>query len=118
MSSEELFQGYSEYLVDDQLIDRFYNDEEIIIPPDEVDETWYPNQYLLLISNANPKKSCLARFEGAQMPLKKIIHDKILDWKIRSRNKEQAFAIDMLLNPKTRNYSIDRKLIEFRNHFP
>ena len=101
-SSGELYQGFIEYLADDQLIDRFYNNEEILFAKDEIPASWCPNQYLLMISNANPKKTCLARFEGAQSPLKKIIHDRIPDWKINSRNKEQAFAIDLLLDPKIR----------------
>ena len=99
-SSEELYQGYSEFLIDDQLIDRFYNGDDIVIPKDEAPEVWYPNQYLLMISSSNPKKSCLARFESHQTPLKKIYNDKVPDWKIIARNKEQAFAIDMLLDPK------------------
>tara|TARA_Y100000296_G_C5157606_1_gene250019 strand:- start:305 stop:1642 length:1338 start_codon:yes stop_codon:yes gene_type:complete len=105
-SSDELYQGFSEFLVDDQLIDRFYADEVIIIPKDEVSEIWYPNQYLLMISNANPKKTCLARFESHQAPIKKIIYERIHDWKINSRNKEQAFAIDMLLDPKIKLVSL------------
>ena len=60
-SSDELYQGFVEYLVDDQLIDQFYNDEEIFFSKDEVPEAWCANQYLMLISNANPKKTCLAR---------------------------------------------------------
>jgi PhoH-like ATPase len=99
-SSEELYQGYSEFLIDDQLIDRFYNGDDIVIPKDEAPTIWYPNQYLLMISSSNPKKSCLARFESHQTPLKKIYNDKVPDWKIIARNKEQAFAIDMLLDPK------------------
>ena len=99
-SSEELYQGFSEFLVDEQLIDRFYSEEEVIIPEDEAPGPWYPNQYLLLISNSNPKKSALACFESYEMPLKKVIHNRLPDWKINSRNKEQAFAIDMLLDPK------------------
>jgi PhoH-like ATPase len=105
-SSEELFQGFSEVLVDDQFIDRFYDGEELYITVDETDEAWYPNQYLLLISNANPKKTAIARFTTHQMPLKKIIHDRIPDWKINSRNKEQAFAIDMLMDPSIKLISL------------
>ena len=30
-SSDQLYRGYAEFLVDDQLIDRFYNNEDIII---------------------------------------------------------------------------------------
>jgi len=105
-SSEELFQGFSDILVDDQFIDRFYEGEELYIASDEVKEEWHPNQYLLLISNSNPKKSCLARFNNHHSPLKKIIHDKIPDWKINARNKEQAFAIDMLMNPNIKLVSL------------
>tara|TARA_Y100000310_G_scaffold109892_1_gene108345 strand:- start:5155 stop:6492 length:1338 start_codon:yes stop_codon:yes gene_type:complete len=99
-SSDQLYEGFSEYLIDDQIIDRFYAGEEITIPEDEVSEIWYPNQYLLMISNSNSKKTALARFETHQTPLKKTIYEKMPDWKVSSRNKEQAFAIDMLLDPK------------------
>ena len=100
ISSDQLYEGFSEFLTDDQIIDRFYAGDEIIVSEDEAPEVWYPNQYLLMISNSNPKKSALARFESHEMPLKKTIHDKVPDWKVSSRNKEQAFAIDMLLDPK------------------
>tara|TARA_R110000824_G_scaffold80365_2_gene202084 strand:+ start:4565 stop:5902 length:1338 start_codon:yes stop_codon:yes gene_type:complete len=105
-SSEELFQGFSEFLVDDQFVDRFYEGEELIIGVDETPEEWYENQYLLLISNSNPKKSCIARFVNHHTPLKKIIHDKVPDWKINARNKEQAFAIDMLMDPNIKLVSL------------
>jgi len=55
---------------------------------------------------ANPKKTCLARFEDSQSPLKKIIHTSIPDWNIKPRNKEQSFAIDMLLDPSIRLVSL------------
>ena len=105
-SSEELFQGFSEFLVDDQFVDRFYEGEELFIGADETPEKWFENQYLLLISNSNPKKSCIARFVNHHTPLKKIIHDKVPDWKINARNKEQAFAIDMLMDPNIKLVSL------------
>jgi len=105
-SSEELFQGFLEVLVDDQFVDRFYEGEELYISADEAKETWYPNQYLLLISNSNPKKSCIARFINHHSPLKRIVYDRIADWKINSRNKEQAFAIDMLMDPNIKLVSL------------
>jgi len=98
-SSEYLYKGFITHLVDDQLIDRFYAGDEIYIDRDEVKGIWNPNQYLMLVSNANEKKTSLARFESHFQPLKKIIYDKLSDWKINSRNKEQAFAIDLLMDP-------------------
>ncbi len=105
-SSEELYEGFTVYSVDDQIIDRFYGDEPIMIARDEVDEDWMPNQYLLLVSNANDKKSALARFKDHFQPLQKVVHDKLPDWRITARNKEQAFAIDLLMDPSVKVVSL------------
>jgi|TARA_Y100000310_G_scaffold112746_1_gene111251 PhoH-like ATPase len=105
-TSEELFQGFVEHLVDDAVIDRFYGGEPILIAQDELEEVWYPNQYVMMVSNANPKKSALARFYGHHIPLKKVVHTNIPDWKINSRNKEQAFAIDLLMDPTVKVISL------------
>ena len=59
-----------------------------------------------MVSNANEKKTCIARFHTHFQPLKKIVNDKIPDWKISSRNKEQAFAIDLLLNDDVKVVSL------------
>jgi len=105
-SSDELYQGFVEHLVDDAVIDRFYEGGDILIEKDETEERWHPNQYVMMVSNASPKKTALARFYGHQTPLKKIVHNSIPDWKINSRNKEQAFAIDLLMDPKVKIVSL------------
>jgi PhoH-like ATPase len=105
-SSEELYQGFVQHLVDDAVIDRFYADEDILIAEDELEELWHPNQYIMMVSNAHPKKSALARFFGHHIPLKKVVYNGIPDWKINSRNKEQAFAIDLLMDPKVKIVSL------------
>ena len=105
-SSDELYQGFVEHLVDDAVIDRFYNGDEILIGADEIDCPWQPNQYVMMVSNATPKKTSLARFYAHHIPLKKVIHTVIPDWKIKSRNKEQAFAIDLLMDPKVKIISL------------
>ena len=105
-SSDELYQGFVEYLVDDAVIDRFYDGETIMIDEDEIGGHWYPNQYIMMISNSNPKKTALARFHAHHRPLQKIGRDKIPDWKINARNKEQSFAIDLLLDPSVKLVSL------------
>jgi len=105
-SSSELYQGFIEYLVDDAVVDRFYNGDDILIEADEIESEWHPNQYVMMVSNAHPKKSALARFDGHHTPLKKVIHSSIPDWKINSRNKEQAFAIDLLMDPRVKIISL------------
>tara|TARA_Y100001963_G_scaffold159309_1_gene262466 strand:+ start:409 stop:1743 length:1335 start_codon:yes stop_codon:yes gene_type:complete len=101
-SSEELYNGFVIHSVDEQIIDRYYSGDEILIHEDEVDKLWHPNQYVMMVSNSNEKKSALARFDGHHSPLRNVIHKKIPDWNIASRNKEQAFAIDLLMDPSVK----------------
>jgi PhoH-like ATPase len=105
-SSDQLYNGFVEHLVDDQVIDRFYDGEEILIEEDEVESLWYPNEFVMMVSNANEKKTALARFQSHHTPLKNIIHDKLPDWNISSRNKEQAFAMDLLMDPNIKIVSL------------
>ena len=98
-SSSQLYAGFITHLVDDAIIDDFYEGAEVIISEEEIEEDWFPNQYLMLVSNANPKKTALARFVSHHIPLRRVIQDKIPDWNIKAKNKEQSFAIDLLLDP-------------------
>ena len=79
---------------------------EEVLSEDEVDEIMHPNQYVMMVSNANEKKTALARFQSHHTPLKNIIHDKLPDWNISSRNKEQAFAMDLLMDPNIKIVSL------------
>ena len=106
INSDELYNGFVIQPVDEQIIDRYYVGEDITILEDEVDETWCPNQYVMLISNSNEKKSALARFINHHTPLQKVVNKNIADWNIDARNKEQAFAIDLLLNPEIKIVSL------------
>ena len=105
-SSDHLYSGFTEHLVDDQVVDRFYDGEDILIEEDEIKDVWHPNQFIMMVSNASEKKTALARFNGHHTPLKKIVHDKLPDWKINSRNKEQAFAMDLLMDPNVKIVSL------------
>ena len=105
-SSEELYQGFTTHVVDDEIIDRMYAGDEIYIPKEEAKTAWHPNEFVMLVSNANQKKSALARFEDHNKPLRRLIHTEIPDWRIKSRNKEQSFAIDLLLDPRVKVVSL------------
>ena len=104
-SSDDLYNGFVVVPFDDEVIDRYYSGDEIFID-DETEEALYANQYIMMVSNANEKKSALARFKAPYEPLKNIVHKSLPDWKIDARNKEQAFAIDMLMNPEIKVISL------------
>ena len=93
-----LYTGMGTFLVDEQIIDRFYLEEDVFIDKDE--GHFYPNQYVMLISNSNDKKSALAKFRNYFSPLEKPLLLKSGVWDLKARNKEQTFAIDLLMDPK------------------
>jgi len=106
-SSDDLYTGFTIQSVDEQVIDRFYiGEEDIFISEEETEIQMFPNQYVMMVSNANEKKSALAKFESHHVPLKKVVHKNLPDWNIDARNKEQAFAIDMLMNPDIKIISL------------
>ena len=93
----ELYTGFRQHLVDDQVVDQFYEGEKIYLDDENIN--FYPNEYIMLVSNANEKKSALARFDSGQIPLKRITDSKEAIWGCKPRNKEQTFALDLLLDP-------------------
>ena len=93
---DDIYAGFVNQLVDEQVIDRFYNNEEVILD-DETSEL-YDNQFLMLVSNSNPKKTALARLRSVKKPLRTIVEYKQGIWGVHPRNKEQTFAIDLLMD--------------------
>ena len=53
----------------------------------------------MLVSNSNEKKTALARFVNYSTPLQRIPQKKDGIWGVQAKNKEQAFALDLLMNP-------------------
>ena len=93
--TSHMYTGFIQHLVDEPVIDRFYAGEEIYI--EESDLKLCPNQFVLLVSNQNEKKTALARFFSYMKPLKRINgqHKQGL-WGVKPRNKEQVFALELL----------------------
>ena len=92
----DLYTGFVKHLVDDQTVDQFYDGKDVFIEKDQIE--LYPNQYVMLVSNANEKKAALSRFKEYSKPLFRVFDGKGWDWVITPRNKEQSFALDLLLD--------------------
>jgi len=96
--AEQLYRGFRTHLIDDQIIDQFYNGDPVFLEKEEI--KLYPNEYLMLVSNANEKKTALARFYNYSKTLKRINGEfKKGVWGVKPRNKEQSFALDLLMDP-------------------
>lgn len=92
----DLYTGFVQHLVDDQIIDQFYEGKDVFVEEDQI--KLYPNEYVMLVSNANEKKTALSRFKDYSKPLFRVFDGKGWDWVITPRNKEQSFALDLLLD--------------------
>lgn len=97
--TEQIYTGFKKHLVDDQTIDQLYNGEPIYL--DEENIKLFPNQFLMLVSSSNEKKTALAKYQNSTKPLKRINGEfKKGIWGVRPKNKEQAFALELLMNPE------------------
>ena len=101
----ELYSGFVEHLVDEQMVDQFYSGESVFIDKEEK-KGLLPNQFVMLVSSGNEKKTALCRFMAYGIPLRKIQEHKRGLWGVRARNKEQAFALDLLMDPKVQIVSL------------
>jgi len=92
--SENIFEGYTTILVDDQTIDRFYEKQSVYLE----NKGLFPNQYVMMVSSSNEKKTALGRYISEAMPLRQLLKSNKI-WGIKPRNKEQQFLMDALMDP-------------------
>ena len=96
-NSEKIFTGFATIAVDDQIVDNFYEKKDVYLDSSLL----YPNQYVMMVSNANEKKSALGRYTNKNAPIEQIAQKKKQSvWGIKARNKEQSFLLDALMDPK------------------
>jgi len=94
VSIEELYPGNREVTVEPGTIDALFAEGGVTV---DLDGGLYPNEYVLLKDEAGGK-SALGRNDkasGKVVGVKKL-RDGV--WGIRPRNKEQHYALDLLLN--------------------
>ena len=91
---DELFCGYREIRVPAQVVDGFFQQEDITL----VEQELFPNEFVLLIDEGNEKHTGI----GRALDNKKLVHlNSNFDsaWNTRSRSKEQRMAYELLLEP-------------------
>ena len=94
----KLYTGTHDLLIDDEIIDRFYQGEEIHLDKQQ-SKGLYANQFVKLISSSNEKKTALSRFTHEQEHLSQVKQLKNPIWGVTPRNTEQRYAMDLLLDP-------------------
>ncbi len=96
---DELYSGETELAVEPGAIDEFYAKGEFTPP---AGPNLFPNEFVLLKNSANPSQTALARYQQQKNVLVPIVNAKHGVWGINARNKQQQFALDLLLNDDIR----------------
>lgn len=91
---DDLYPGHAEVDIDDASI-RAAFEGGIPVAPDLV-----PNEYVLLRDAENPKHTALARVEPDGATMRALPKRRAPIWGITARNKEQAYALDLLLDDR------------------
>ncbi len=99
---DELYSGEAELTVEPGMIDKFY--AEAKLPPPDMN--LLPNQFVMLKNNANPSQTALARYNALGNSLVPINSAKHGVWGVTAKNKQQQFALDVLLNDDIRLVSL------------
>jgi PhoH-like ATPase len=94
VSIDELYTGAVEVEIDKDEVDRFYGQGYLPLSGD-----YFPNQCITLVDVANPSHSAIGRYDYAMkrvVPLIRAPKDGL--WGIQPRNREQQFALNLLLD--------------------
>jgi len=91
----DLYTGLAQVEVDGATIDRLYENHEV-----EIEGDFFANQFLHLLDPLDPQHNALARYraKNKHATLLKTLKNPVCN--IMPRNREQRFALDLLLDDK------------------
>jgi PhoH-like ATPase len=106
IENPEVYMGVREVEVARADIDGFYSHGELAVPPEMANHV-SPNEFALLKDRDAPNHTALAKYNASRgrfVPLMKSLKEGA--WGLRPRNKEQSFALDLLLNDEIKLVTI------------
>lgn len=94
----DLYTGFKNVGVEDFEIDMLYSDNKLPVAQEEVEEhNFQNNDSVLLSSQLSEKKTALCRYKNGHYYKIRDLSKKGV-WGVKARNKEQAFALDLLMD--------------------
>jgi PhoH-like ATPase len=104
---DELWSGVTELAVAAEQVNDFYANGSLPLAAAEGDDEPPPNAFVVLRDRINPQHSAVGKYSAAKQVFVPLIRTpKEGVWGIRPRNKEQSFALDLLLNDEVRLVTI------------
>jgi len=99
-SRDVIYEGFRKVLVDDEDIDAFYDDKEVYLFEEDFGKNpLMPNEFVMLVSSSNEKKTAIGRFDDWHKSILRLINiEDELSWGVRPKNKEQRCGLDLLFD--------------------
>jgi PhoH-like ATPase len=97
---EELYTGQRILKVPAEVVSSFYKDRRVCRDAIPGVERLFANEYIMLENEENPSNTALARYDAELGECVPLIDTKMEVWGIKPLNREQRYAMDMLLNDK------------------
>ena len=91
---EELYTGMATWEVSTEKLDLLYDGG---LAPDPSLEL-HPNQFVTLVDLASESHTALSRYHSADKLLRPLRRMEMPPWGVKARNREQQFALDLLLD--------------------
>ena len=104
-TSDEGYMGVRERVVPKHTVDAIYAKGQI--PWEVEDASLHANQFLILAADTAPNQTAMVRYDARNKRLKLVGRHKEGVWGIFARNKEQLFALELLLDDSISLVTID-----------
>lgn len=100
----ELYSGFTDVVTSGQDVDSFYSGGSL--PYENEERPLYPHQCVILRDEINEAHTGLGRYDAKQKEIVALRRLKDSVWGLRPRNKEQHFALELLLNDDVKLVSL------------
>jgi len=98
----ELYSGVFDLKLPTEELQKLFDDGKAQLPERDAEEEPYPTNSFAVVTNGSAKTSALARLDPKEGTMRVLKGRGPAVWGIRPRNKEQQFAIDLLLDDEVR----------------
>ncbi len=108
LSDENIFSGWHEIKADSDTIDTFYKMDKLVPAKFKMESnSVFPQEFVQLSTADQDNKSALAKFDGDKIV--KLNYSREYPSGIRPRNREQKFAIELLLDDNIKLVTLSGK---------
>ena len=105
---DEIYSGVTELALPGELITEAYDNSSVAFSEEQATEAGlYPQEFVVARNEENPGQTALLRYDQRRSRLKLVGRHKEGVWGIFARNKEQLFALELLLDDSVSLVTLD-----------